>query len=85
MVRRLKIEPDVVLTGGVAKNIGVVKGMEENLGCKISVPENPVLSGALGAALLSKELTLKAMAKGEFIHRKERRLEEVTFFQVDSG
>jgi len=81
MVRRLKIEPDVVLTGGVAKNIGVVKAMKENLGCEVLVPEEPLLSGAVGAALLGKELTMKALAKGEPIQRKERRLEEATFFK----
>ncbi|MFC2017040.1 acyl-CoA dehydratase activase [Chloroflexota bacterium] len=81
MVRRLKIEPDVVLTGGVAKNIGVVNALKEHLGCEISVPENPLLSGALGAAILGKELTLKALAKGESIQRKERHLEEATFFK----
>jgi len=81
MVGRLKIEPDVVFTGGVAKNIGVVNAIKENLGCEVSVPEDPLLSGALGAALLGKELTLKARAKGEPIQRKERRLEEVTFFK----
>ena len=80
MVRRLKIEPDVVFTGGVAKNVGVVYAMKENLGCEVLVPEEPLLSGAIGAAILGKELTLKALAKGETIQRKERRLEEVTFF-----
>ena len=75
MVGRLKIEPDVVFTGGVAKNIGVVNAMKENLGCEVLVPEDPLLSGVLGAALLGKELTLKALAKGEPIQRKERRLE----------
>ena len=72
MVRRLKIEPDVVFTGGVAKNIGVVNAMKENLGCEVSVPEDPLLSGALGAALLGRELILKAMANGEPVQRKER-------------
>ena len=81
MVKRLKIEPDVVLTGGVAKNVGVVKAMRENLGCEVSVPEDPLLTGAMGAALLGKELTLNALAKGEAIPRKERRLEEATFFK----
>ncbi len=80
MVRRLKIEPDVVFTGGVAKNVGVVSAMKENLGCEVFVPEEPLLTGAVGAALLGKELTLKALAKGEAIQRKERRLEEATFF-----
>jgi predicted CoA-substrate-specific enzyme activase len=81
MVRRLKVEPDVVLTGGVAWNIGVVKAMEENLGCEVSIPEDPLLTGATGAALLGKEITLKALAKGEPISKKERRLEEATFFK----
>ncbi len=80
MVKRLKIEPDVVLTGGVAKNIGMVNAMKENLGCEILVPEDPLLSGALGAALLGKEGVLKALAKGESIQRRERRLEELTYF-----
>jgi predicted CoA-substrate-specific enzyme activase len=80
MIRRLKIEPDVVLTGGVAKNIGVVKAVRENIGCEILVPEDPLLSGALGAAILGKETVLKALAKGEPIPKKERRLEEATFF-----
>jgi len=81
MVKRLKIEPDVVLTGGVAKNSGVVHAMKENLGCEVLIPENPLLSGAIGAAILGKELVLKALAEGEPIAKKERHLEEVTFFK----
>ena len=80
MIRRLKIEPDVVFTGGVAMNAGVVKAVRENLGCEVLVPEEPPLSGAIGAAILGKELTLKALARGEPIQRKERRLEKATFF-----
>jgi len=81
MVRRLRIEPDVVLTGGVAKNVGVVRGMRENLGCEILVPEEPLLSGAIGAAILAKELALKMRAKEGPITRKERELGEATFFK----
>lgn len=81
MVRRLKIEPDVVFTGGVAKNIGVVSAMKENLRCEVSVPDDPLISGALGAALLGRELTLNALAKGEPVLRKECHLEEFAFFK----
>ena len=81
MVRRLKVEPDVVFTGGVAKNTGVVKALEENLGCPVLVPEEPLLSGAIGAALLGKEQVLKALARGETIQTGKRRLEEATFFK----
>ena len=80
MVDRLKIEPDVVITGGVAKNTGVVHAMKENLGCDVLVPEDPLLSGAFGAAILAREFLFKAQAKGEPIPIKERRLEKVTFF-----
>lgn len=81
MVQRLRVEPDVVLTGGVAKNIGVVRAMQENLGYKILVPPDPLLTGAIGAAILGKELVSKAMAAGVPIERKDRHLEEVTFFK----
>ncbi len=80
MVKKLKIEPDVVFTGGVAKNIGVVKALKENLECEVFVPDEPLLTGALGAALLGKELVMKARTQGELIQRKERRLEEANFF-----
>jgi predicted CoA-substrate-specific enzyme activase len=81
MVMKLKIEPDVVFTGGVAKNTGVVKALAENLGCPVFVPDEPLLSGAIGAALLGQELTLKALARGEPIQRGKLRLEEASFFK----
>jgi predicted CoA-substrate-specific enzyme activase len=80
LVRRLGIEPDLVLTGGVAKNIGMVKAMKESLGCEILVPEEPLLTGALGAAILAKETYLRAAALGEALPAKSRRLEKATFF-----
>jgi activator of 2-hydroxyglutaryl-CoA dehydratase len=80
MVERLKIEPDVVFIGGVAKNIGVVKSLETKLGCKVLVPEEPLLIGAIGAALLGKEITLKALAQGKPVHKGRRSLSESTFF-----
>jgi predicted CoA-substrate-specific enzyme activase len=81
MVERLNVEPDVLFTGGVAKNTGVVKALEENLGCQVLVPTEPLLSGAIGAALLGKEITLKALARGKPVQRAERRLIEVKLFQ----
>jgi predicted CoA-substrate-specific enzyme activase len=80
LARRLKVEPDVVLTGGVAKNIGMVKAMKENLGCELLVPEEPLLTGAIGAAMLAKEIYIKAKTEGETISTKPRRLEKATFF-----
>jgi len=85
MVRRLKIEPDVVLTGGVAKNIGVVKAMKENLECEILVPEDPLLTGALGAALMAKKRVEKTLAKGGAVPRKESQPGELSCFEREAG
>jgi predicted CoA-substrate-specific enzyme activase len=83
LARRLGIEPDLVLTGGVAKNIGMVKAMKESLGCEILVPKEPLLTGALGAAILAKETYNKAAAAGEALSTKSRRLEKATFFSQE--
>jgi predicted CoA-substrate-specific enzyme activase len=80
LARRLKVEPDVVLTGGVAKNTGMVKAMKENLGCELLVPEEPLLTGAMGAAILAKEHYNKVISQGEPIPIKSRRLDKATFF-----
>ena len=80
MVKKMKLEPDVVFTGGVAKNIGVVKALEDNLGCEILVPEEPLLSGALGAAILAEETWSKASADGKPLKKVDRRLEEARLF-----
>jgi len=80
MVNRLNVEADVLFTGGVAQNIGVVRALEKNLGCKVIVPNQPLLSGAIGAALLAREIVLKALSRGKNIPKGKRRLDEATFF-----
>ena len=80
MARRFKLEPDVVFTGGVAKNAGMVRAMEENLGCPILVPGEPLLSGALGAAIIARETALAALARGEAVSKGDRQLTESKFF-----
>jgi len=47
------LEEAVVMTGGVAQNIGVVKALEKQIGLPILLPSEPQLVGALGAALLA--------------------------------
>lgn len=51
MVHRLGVNPDVVLIGGVAKDVGFVVSLKRKLGVDILIPEYPEFSGALGAAL----------------------------------
>ena len=47
------LQPDVVMTGGVAQNAGVLRAIQERLDLPIVIPEMPQLTGALGAALLA--------------------------------
>lgn len=56
MARSIKPEEDIVLIGGAAKNIGLVKALSNALGAPVKVPENPELVVALGAAIEAREL-----------------------------
>jgi len=80
LARTLRIEPDVVLTGGVAKNNGIVRAMQEHLRCEVLVPEDPLITGALGAAILAKDLWQESVARGERAPTELRRLKKATFF-----
>ncbi|MCP4118936.1 MAG: 2-hydroxyglutaryl-CoA dehydratase [Desulfobacteraceae bacterium] len=57
LANTLKIENDVCVTGGVAKNEGVVKALSKILGCRIKRIRriDPQLTGAVGAALFARE------------------------------
>lgn len=48
---RLGLTEDCVVTGGGAKDIGLVRTLESELGVNILVPEEPQITAAIGAAL----------------------------------
>jgi len=54
MGRSVGYRDEVVFTGGVAKNIGAKWFLEQEIGLKIVVPEEPQIIGCLGAALLAR-------------------------------
>jgi len=45
----------VCFSGGVAKNTGVVKALEEELGKNVIVPKHPQITASLGAAIFAKK------------------------------
>jgi len=55
MAKHLRLSEPIVFTGGVAKNIGVKAALEQELRLTITVPEEPQVVGALGAALIARE------------------------------
>ena len=54
VVRSIGVTPPVAMTGGVALNQAVGKLMGDRVGCRILVPPDPQITGALGAALLAR-------------------------------
>lgn len=56
LAKIIGVEEKIVMTGGVAKNVGIVKELENMLGHKIHVPKEPMIVGAIGAALAASEL-----------------------------
>jgi len=55
LVERVGLEKDCAISGGGALNIGLVKSVEEELGCKLLVPTQPQFVTALGAAIMAEE------------------------------
>jgi predicted CoA-substrate-specific enzyme activase len=80
MVSKIKIEKEVAVTGGGAKNIGLVRALEQRIGFPVFVPPEPLITGALGAALIAGQ-TAVALGPEKLHGKKEkRRMETVTFF-----
>ncbi|MGE5322615.1 MAG: acyl-CoA dehydratase activase [Actinomycetota bacterium] len=55
LARRLSIEPEITMTGGVARNIGMVQALETVIGRKLQVSPDAHYMGAVGAALFALE------------------------------
>ncbi len=59
VVNRVGPLASVVMCGGVARNIGMVRALEEKIGFDLVVPENPEMVAALGAALIAGDMAAK--------------------------
>jgi predicted CoA-substrate-specific enzyme activase len=53
MGNRIGIKDPVMMTGGVAKNIGVVRALEKKINTSITVSELAQVTGAIGAGLIA--------------------------------
>ncbi len=63
LAHRVGVVPDVIMTGGVARNYGVRNALEEGLGVKIQFSPLAQYNGALGAALYAYKQALKKANK----------------------
>lgn len=65
LMERIGVEPDFIVTGGISKNIGVVRRIESILGVNaMKTKIDAQVAGALGAALFAHELAQKARQQG---------------------
>lgn len=56
LVRRISLDEQVAIVGGVAKNTGILRYIEEELGLKLAKLDiDPQIVGALGAAIVAGE------------------------------
>jgi len=56
MASRIGVMQPVVMTGGVAKNLGVVRALEAKIGSRLEISSHPQENGAIGAAVLAAGL-----------------------------
>lgn len=56
---RVGIEPEITMTGGVAKNVGVIQELSDRLNSPLNIPAEPQTVGALGAALIARDRGMK--------------------------
>ena len=82
--KRIGLEETVVMTGGVAKNIGVVRELEKKLLCTIKMPEEPQIIGALGAAIIALE-NVNADTKKESVAVTADNKTKITDVQLDDN
>lgn len=54
MLHRVGVADDIVLSGGVGRNLCIRETLSQSLGHKVYVHENPEILGALGAAIIAR-------------------------------
>jgi len=64
LLRRVGIEPEITFTGGVARNIAMVKMLEDLTGACLNVSEDSHYCGAIGAAFYALDRVLVGTGAG---------------------
>ena len=71
LLRRVGIEDQISFSGGVAKNSGMIKALEDSIGLKLNVSEESHYMGALGAALYALDHILTSRAPMDAVAAEE--------------
>jgi len=69
LLNSFNIKQDIAITGGIAKNIGVVKQLEEMLDMEfVELPADPQLIGAIGAAVFAADQLARTRSQNPDSH-----------------
>jgi predicted CoA-substrate-specific enzyme activase len=68
LLRRVGIEDEITFTGGVSRNVGMIKALEERLETKLNVSDDCHYMGAMGAALFALDRILASRTAHETTH-----------------
>jgi activator of 2-hydroxyglutaryl-CoA dehydratase len=63
LLKRVGLEEEITFVGGVARQKGMVKALEETVKKKVNVSDEPEMVGAIGAALLALKRLEKISAE----------------------
>jgi len=61
IIQRIGAAQELSISGGIAKNTGIVSRVEKRLGMSALIAEEPQIIGAVGAALFARDQALKAV------------------------
>jgi predicted CoA-substrate-specific enzyme activase len=68
LLKRVSIQKDFSITGGIAKNSGMVAKLRDKVGLEPLLCEDPQIVGALGAALFAEERCNSSYTTGMKVH-----------------
>ena len=68
LMKRVRLEPEYTFVGGMTRNEAFVRGLREQLGAPVNVPDGlgGQFNGALGASLLAADRVRKLQSAGEW-------------------
>ncbi len=70
VARIVGLEKDVVMIGGVARNVGFTDSLKRELGMNVVTPDDPDYVGALGAAIAASAGVLKEEVKAQVVEKE---------------
>ncbi len=68
LVRRVGVEEEITFTGGVSRNVGMIRALEAVLGKPVNVSPEGQFMGAMGGALFALERALAAASPAAVVH-----------------